>query len=456
MKLNLREGESFRDIISLWLPEIITQIVIVSLSPLVDGWLIANLKSNSMYSALSAANNFLHILLKFSDALPIAAIAVIGRYNGAKEYSRCGKRLGDIFWISTLIGFVQFVLIFFFANHIYRMLGLSGDAVEYGASFLRIRSLGFFFLFVSVSFLGFIKGIKNTKVPMLVNVIGVILFVFFDYALVLGKFGFPQLFLKGSAIATVIQYFTVATLYFVFIISNNEYKKYFPSLFFGYFSMSRALSLINRSWPIMVDKTSLAFVYAYFFKMITPIGDFAIFSFETIKNLERTLFLQPAAAFAFVIAFLVSNRLGAKDVAGASANIKKIFLVLACVMIIPAIIVVLVPGFFIGFFDPSGKYLQAASSLLVLVVFLDAFDMMQLIFAGALRGAGDVFAVMLIRIFCCWGFFIPVITLVSTFEFPSPFYKLVVLYLILYSTHMLMGFAFFFRLASGKWKKIKI
>jgi len=70
-------GESVREILSLWLPEMISIAILISLPPLIDSLLIASLRSNTTYGALAMATNFLHFLIKMSEAIPVAAIAII-------------------------------------------------------------------------------------------------------------------------------------------------------------------------------------------------------------------------------------------------------------------------------------------------------------------------------------------------------------------------------------------
>ena len=112
IKRMVGSGDSLSNILLLWLPETVTQFIFIILPPLLDSYIVASLKSTATFGALGAANNFLHALLKFGEAIPIASIAIIGRHNGAKEYDKCGKDLGDTFWVTTMIGIIQFILIF--------------------------------------------------------------------------------------------------------------------------------------------------------------------------------------------------------------------------------------------------------------------------------------------------------------------------------------------------------
>jgi len=455
VKRMIGSGESLWQILSYWFPEAISQIIFISLPPLLDSYIVASLGSTATYGALGTANNFLHTLLKFAEAIPVAAIAIIGRHNGAKEYEKVGQDLGDTFWTVTFLGFVQLLLIFFGASTIYGILGVPTEMVAIGVPFLRLRSFSIFLVFLSIAFIGFMKGVKNTKTPMTISVIGVFIFMFFDYALVFGRFGFPRLGLNGSAIASIIQYTVVISLATWYILSNPDYKKYFSCMFYRYFSFPQIVRLLNLSWPIMIDKTSLAISYVWLFKLIAPLGAPAITSFDAIKNLERFA-LIPAIAFAQIIVFLVSNRLGEDDPEGAKSNIKKV-LILASIMVAVALLFLcLNANYFVGLFDPNHEFTHIAAPALVIVSSLVVFDFVQLILAGALRGAGDVRTVMWVRFFSCLFFFTPLAYFFSKLPIESLSLKFALLYSTFYFNTAVMGFVFMKRIIGKKWQKISI
>jgi putative MATE family efflux protein len=420
-------GDSSKDILLYWLPELISATILITLPPVIDSYIVASSQSIIAYGALGMATNFLHLLIKFGEAVPIAAIAIIGRFNGNQEHSRCGQYFGDTFWISFLVGITQFVLIFIGATHLYMWLGVPYEMALVGAPFLRLKSFGVLLIFVAVAFLGFMRAVKNTHVPMALYLVGVFIFIFFDFALVKGRFGFPQLNLTGSAIATIIQYSVINIFAVGYILWNPEYKKYFTKIFFSMFSPQRAIQILNLSWPVMIDKSAIAFCYVILSKHLASLGTYAIATYDVVKNLERTAFL-PVMASAQIITFLVSNRLGAKDPDGASANIKKVLILTALTVVPSLIFLCLNSRYFVSFFDPANKFTDFAAATLPIISLLVVFDSTQVILAGALRGAGDVKTVMWTRFFACFCFFIPVSYILSMIPMSSPVVKFSLIY----------------------------
>lgn len=451
----IREGESVYDIIKYWLPELISSMILLTLPPLIDSYIVANSETLVSYGALAMAVNFLYTLTKFAESIPVAAMAVIGRYNGAKSYEDCGDSLGSTFWLTILLGGLQFVVILFAAATIYRWLGVPEEMVTIGAPFLRLKSFGVFLIFTLLGLTGFMRGVKNTTMPMYINLIGIATFIFFDIALVLGKFGFPRLSLHGSAIATILQYGVMNAIAAAYIMLNPEYKKYFKRVFFTLFSHKKAWQIINLSWPIIIDKTSFAMSYIWLAKMIAGMGTYAIATYDVVKNLERFAFV-PAMAFAQIITFLVSNRLGENDPDGASANMKKILILSMLSVGFCLGIMCWKANYFVSLFDPRGSFTAFAAAVLPLISMFVVFDLIQVILAGALRGAGDVRAVMWTRFGVSVFFFGPAAYIVNLLPIGNIVVKFSLLYCTYYLSTGAMAFFFLHRALSHKWQKTKI
>jgi Na+-driven multidrug efflux pump len=270
--------------------------------------------------------------------------------------------------------------------------------------------------------------------------------------LVHGNFGFAAHGLQGPAIAAVIQYVVMIAVSLAYILYVPEYKKYFAGITISLFDIKRIVYILKLSWPIMIDKGTLALSYVWLSKMIASMGKYAIVTFDVVKNLERFAFL-PAVAGAQIITFLVSNRLGAKDTEGATANIKKILIFTGILEVVALAFLSLNSGYFVSFFDPKHKFTIMAAAILPLINMLVVFDFIQLILAGALRGAGDVKAVMWGRFLSCAFFFVPVCYLFSILPIENQILKFTLVYGSFYFNTAVMGLIFLYRIKSHKWEK---
>ena len=449
--VDCEHGESYGKILSYFLPEYITAMVLYSLIYFVDSYFIAHLKSTSTFATLGTTNTLLHFLIKMAEGISVGTIVVTGYYNGLSNYERSGKTLIDAFWITVLVGSCISLMLYIGAPWIYYWYGVPQKMIVRGAPYLRIRSISIFCMFVYFAFIGFLRGVKNTRTPMIIFVCGALLFLFFDYVLIFGMWGFPRMKFLGSAMASTIQYIFMLIASALFVLMSKEYTKYSICLFTEVASWKRIKHLLWLSAPVVLDKAILAIAYLWLGAMINPMGVYAIASYSIIKDLERFA-IMPAAAFAQVITFLASNAQGIGDWKGTKSNIKKVVL-LASICVCAILFVFSVwPKFFIQFFDHKEKFTAFAAQIVPFLSVLVFFDLLQLIMAGALRGSANVKYVFITRLCIVFLYFIPVSTFLAQLNLKNDMLRFLLIYGSFYLGNGLMSVVYIIRFRGERWK----
>src|SRR5690554_7938466 len=97
---------------------------------------------------------------------------------------------------------------------ILREVTASDEILNATIDFLKYRSFGVFFAFFNYLFIGFYTGVTQTKVLTYTTVVQGIVNIIFDYLLIFGHFGFPEMGITGAATASVISEL-VSTIFFI-------------------------------------------------------------------------------------------------------------------------------------------------------------------------------------------------------------------------------------------------
>ncbi|MGC2310103.1 MAG: MATE family efflux transporter [Candidatus Babeliaceae bacterium] len=444
-------GEKYTTILTYFVPEFITALLLSSVLNFLDAWFIADLQSTSLYATQGISSTLTHFITKIAEGVSIGTVILCGQYNGLGKMQNVGKAAISALWITCIMGLCVTCALFFGASWIYSFFHMTPKMLQHGVSFLRLRSLSVFFAFMFFALIGFLRGIKNTRVPMMLFIIGGVIFIFFDYALIFGKWGFPELQLKGSAIASLIQYivmFCGACCYLIFDKHNRLYSMHIIKSF----DVREGLNILWFSLPVMADKAILAAAKIWLGHLISPMGKMVTASFTVIKDIEQLAFI-PAIAFAQVITFLVSNDYARHNWAGIKANIKKVIFLSSLIVFTVLLIFSLFPATLVQLFDKKGTFIVFASMAIPYVSVLVFFDLLQLILAGALRGAANVKMVMLIRLIVCVGFFVPTSYLCSSLPISQPILKFILVYGSFYVSNGLMSIMYIYRFRSNAWKQ---
>jgi MATE family multidrug resistance protein len=449
---HIQGGLPYQRILKYFFPEWITALIVYFLPYFIDCLFICNLKSTSTYAVSGICDNFLTMFLKAAEGLPIGIVIIAGYFNGRDEFQKAGQAFVDAFWLVIAIGATLSAGLYFSVQFVCGFNNFSPEMIAQGIPYLQIKSLAIFFMFVYFSLVGFLRAIKNTFVPMIVFILGSIVFVVVDYILIFGKFGFPEMGLMGSATAALSQYVSMCIIMFVYLLFSKNNKIYQISLFNHSLSWNRSKNILLTSLPVVIDKVSIAFAYAWLGSCMSHLGAQAGAAFSCIKMMERFAFL-PAIACAHIVTFLVSNDLGRGDWNSIYGNIKKIIIISA--LFVGAILIIgsLWPMWFVSFFDKNGDFGSMVGIIFPALSVLIMIDLLQLVLSASLRGVGDVNTVMITRVSVIGLFFIPATYVISYMTFSHMVYKMLVTYAAFLFGNGLMTIVYVYRLRQNHWKK---
>jgi MATE family multidrug resistance protein len=445
------EGEKYSTLLWYFLPELVTNFLLYALPFWLDSVFIASLDSMETYVTLSVTNGFLHFIIKVGEAISIGTVVLSGQFNGQNSFENAGRTVRDAFWVTTILGLSLGSVLFFGAHTIYTWYGVAPEIIKLGVPFLRLHAIGVLCRFIYFAFVGFLRGIKNARTPMKIFVFGSALFIFFDYVFIFGKWGFPAMGLQGSALATIIQYSSMMVLALGYVLFNHKNRKYSINLFSGLTDISYVKHLISVSLPVILDKGIMAGAYIWLGAMVATMGTSGLAAFSVVKDMERFAFL-PALTFAQIITFLVSNDIGIKNWNGIKTNIKKVILLSLGMVITILGIFIYQCAYIITIFDKKGAFSPLAMKVFPILSVFIIFDLIQLILSGALRGAGNVHLVMIVRLITCVCYFIPVSKAISCWPCENEALKLILLYGSLYLGNALMSIWYIKRFRSEHWK----
>lgn len=128
---------------------------------------------------------------------------LVGFHYGANDPEACGEICVHAFFLAIAGGIAIGSAGFFFAPQLYALMGATGDVAAEGTRYFRIRIAATPFTFLFYVLVGFMRGIQNTRTPLVIALAANGLNLLLDYLLIYGKAGLPALGLRGAAIAAL-------------------------------------------------------------------------------------------------------------------------------------------------------------------------------------------------------------------------------------------------------------
>lgn len=264
---------------------------------------------------------------------------VMARRNGERRYKDVGPVMiqGVFFLLSLAV--VMFALSRFFAGDIMRVMISSDTILMATEEFLDWRVFGFFFSFVNVMFRALFIGITRTKVLTLNAIVMALINVLLDYLLIFGKGGFPEMGIKGAAIASVAAEGVSIVFFLVYTRLTVDIKKYALNQF-----RSFDVKLLKRVLDISIFTMLQYFIslstYFLLFVAVEHLGQREL----AVANIVRSVYivlLIPVNSLSTATNSFVSNSIGAghkdqvipiiRKIAGISLGIVAVCVFIACI-----------------------------------------------------------------------------------------------------------------------------
>lgn len=318
----------------------------------------------------------------------IGAQIMIGRRNGERNFDQIGTIV-----MQGMMFLLAFAALLYFASnlfsaHLLPILIKSHSVYEAAAEYLEWRTFGFFFASINIMFRAFYVGIARTSVLTLNAAVMTVVNIIFDYALIFGNFGCPELGIAGAGIASVLAEVASIIFFVIYTYQTVDLSKY------GFHKMKFKFSVIRRILNISVFTMAQYAIsmstWFIFFLAIENHGERDL----AITNIIRTFYMIyfiPMNALSTTANTLVSNTIGAKSFNEVLPLVKRICILNLGIIAVMGIATVVNPEFWIGLIashkDMSLVY-ETVAPLYVLVAALPICSLGTVLF-NSISGTGN-------------------------------------------------------------------
>lgn len=235
---------------------------------------------------------------------------IISRRFGEGNSSLIGKTFDHALYFMVPLSVVSFLLIYFFAAPILRVVIDSDLIFDASVRFLDYRMYGMFFAFGQIIFRSFYIGIAKTQVITWSTLVMAIVNIILDYGLIFGKLGMPEMGLEGAALASTIAEFSAVAYLLIYVLYKNHHKIY--KLFtFEPFDKELFLRNFKLAYPIMFQNFLSLGVWFAFFLIVEKLGEQSL----AVSNIIRSVYIVlmiPIWGFASAANSMVSYLIGLK------------------------------------------------------------------------------------------------------------------------------------------------
>ncbi len=379
--------------------------------------------------------------------------AIAAQYFGAGRKEECSRSAAQAIYICFFS--IPFLLLLVPVTRLFfSSVGHGPEQVELEFTYFRILMMGGVFTLLRNALGGFFIGIGRTRVVMLSNVIGMVVNIPFNYIFIFGKLGFPAMGIQGAAFGTIAGAATTVILLFIFYLSPSL-RKEFGTHRNWRFDKRLSGKLLRFGFPAGAEMFLNMMAFNIFLQLMHSYGPDVAASVTIAFNWDLVAFI-PMIGMSVATTSLVGRHIGQGDYSGARSitymALRYAYIyagVMMCLFIFNTR--PLVTMFTRGFTGGEADVVPLAVTMLRLAAVYTLADATQLVFAGALRGAGDTRWVMWISVLIHWSLAVTSFLLIRYVNI-SP----VTMWTVFIGFILSMGTAMFLRFRSPRWESIHL
>lgn len=377
---------SFKTINKLAIPATIAGIAEPILS-ITDTAIVGNIPVNGLESlaAVGIVGAFLSMLIWILGQTRSAISAIISQYLGAGKLTQVANLPAQAICLNLLLSVLILVATIFVVEEIFMLLNAKGKILEFCVSYYSIRVWGFPLTLFVFAIMGIFRGLQNTYWPMMIAIVGAVLNIGLDFALVYGIEGFiAPMYLEGAAWASLIAQGVMAVMALYLLITKTNISL-IPRL-----PLHPELGrLVVMSLNLFVRAVALNITLVLAVREAAALGDRFIGAHTIAINLWlfAAFFIDGYGAAGNIMG---GRLLGAKDYTNLWKLAKKIILYGVAVCMVLMGIGVLLYRPLGALFSNDVNVLQTFYSIFFIVILALPINTVAFVFDGLFKGLGEM------------------------------------------------------------------
>ncbi|MBR5429211.1 MAG: MATE family efflux transporter [Firmicutes bacterium] len=399
------DRDFYRQALGIGAPIIISHLISLSLN-MIDTMMIGRLGVQEL-AAVGAANRIYFVFIIICFGFFSGAGILTSQYWGIRDVVHIRRLAGLQYVFAGAVAVLTMVVTTLFTAGIMGLFTDEAAVIGFGADYLMIALWSYPLAALSCVISFNSRCIHRLAVPTVISSVAVAANTLLNYCLIYGNLGFPELGVRGAALATVIARGIefAAMLAYVYLSRQHPLAGSLSELLS--FDRDLVMRVVAKALPATVSETAWAAGNSVYYIAFGRIGADAI-AVAQVCGIVADLFQVFFYGVGNASAVMIGNELGQshKDVAYAYARhfLKLSFLL--CLVVTGVFYLML--DTIVGFYDfDAATSALLYSSLLVYVIYTTPRNLCYTLMIGVLRAGGDATYCMILDLLGVWCVGVP-------------------------------------------------
>ncbi len=330
----------------------------------------------------------------------MAITPTIAHYYGADQYHKMGHTIRQSLWIGLVLSLLASTLLIS-AEHLFIFMDIKAPILPIASDYLYAIAWGMPAI-AGYHILRYLnEGIANLVPIMLIGLLGLLVNILCNYALIFGHFGLPALGGVGAGWATTITHYFMLLCLLAYAYKS---KKLIPIKLFQTDLMphfKELNTLLRLGLPIGITFFVEGSIFSVISLFLASMGVVTVAAHQIALSFSSLIFIFPLS-LSISLTIQIGHQCGAQQWQAIRHTIKAGYLVSVSISILSALLITCFSTEIATLYTDNKDVIDLASHLMFFTALYQFSDGIQLCSAGSLRGMKDTSIPMLLSIVSYW------------------------------------------------------
>lgn len=382
----------YKRVLNLAFPVILSQAGQIMVQ-LVDNAMVGHLGAEPL-AGVSFANSVFFMLFVLGTGMSLGLTPLVGEMYSVSNYRKSAAYLQNSILFYGLMGIGIFLMAMIVRPFMWYM-GQTPEVVAQAVPYFTYVAISVIPFMVFASFKQFLEGIGNTKVAMAIIITSNVVNIIFNWLLIYGHFGFPEMGAAGAGLSTLISRILTPILIIWYFYKRDGFYRYFTLFKKENFSWQTIRSLVRVGSPIALQMFMEGSAFALTGIMMGWVGTVEMAGNQVasvISNLAFMIILGIGSAVTICVSHAYGQRnwLEIRRYAGTAYRLGLIWNVITALVFISLRYIIPL------LFTSDERVIDMAAHFLVFVAIFQISDGLQANSVAIMRGIQNVKPIMVI------------------------------------------------------------
>lgn len=376
----------------------------------VDSFWVGRMLGPEALGAVSVGFPIIFALIAVVMGIGMATTVMVSQYAGARREGDVKRVVHNSLSLLVLASLVVTAIGIAFHRPLLRLINTPPEIMELAASYLVWYLGGLVFMFMYNALGAILRGLGDSRTPLLFLVYATVLNIILDPLLIFGWGPFPRMGVAGAALATDVAQAISAILGLYHLYRVNRLISLRPSAY----RIEAALTwqMVKIGLPAGIQQTLVSLGALAVTAVVNRFGKVVVAAVGAASRFDQFAML-PAMSVGLAVSAVVGQNLGAGKKERVHEAVRWALLLTAAITGAITLAAILVPGPMLSIFTTDRAVIAAGIAYLRIVGLSYVPFAVMFSLTGVLRGAGDTVPTMFITLLALWLVRVPLAYLLS-------------------------------------------